>query len=49
MTVLAGTTTRWADVCAYDDLMPERGACALIDGTQVAVFRTFDGELYALP
>jgi nitrite reductase (NADH) small subunit len=48
VTALADTTTRWVDVCAYDDLMPERGACALIDGTQVAVFRTYDGGLYAL-
>ncbi|POM22494.1 Nitrite reductase (NADH) small subunit [Actinomadura rubteroloni] len=39
---------RWIDVCAYDDLLPERGACAIIDGVQVAVFRTFEGDLYAL-
>ena len=38
----------WVDVCAYDDLMPERGAAALVRGRQVAVFRTFDGALYAL-
>ncbi|RAY11092.1 nitrite reductase (NAD(P)H) small subunit [Actinomadura craniellae] len=39
---------RWTDVCGFVDLMPERGACALVDGVQVAIFRTFDGELYAL-
>ncbi|MFD0690999.1 nitrite reductase small subunit NirD [Actinomadura fibrosa] len=38
----------WFDVCEYADLIPERGACAMIDGTQVAIFRTFDGTLYAL-
>ncbi|MBE1536451.1 nitrite reductase small subunit NirD [Actinomadura algeriensis] len=38
----------WSDVCAYADLIPERGVCAMIGGTQVAVFRTFDGDLYAL-
>jgi nitrite reductase (NADH) small subunit len=38
----------WVDVCAYDDLMPERGAAALVRGRQIAVFRTFDGDLYAL-
>ncbi|GGV31515.1 nitrite reductase small subunit [Actinomadura cremea] len=39
---------RWSDVCAYTDLIPERGVCAMIGGTQVALFRTFDGDLYAL-
>lgn len=42
------TATRWVDVCGYADLMPERGACALIEGRQVAVFRAYDGELFAL-
>jgi nitrite reductase (NADH) small subunit len=39
---------RWFDVCGYDDLIPERGVCALVEGVQVALFRTFDGELYAM-
>ena len=38
----------WVDVCAYDDLIPERGAAALVRGRQVAVFRTYEGDLYAL-
>lgn len=42
------TRTRWIDVCAYADLLPERGACALVGGRQVAIFRTFDGALFAL-
>jgi nitrite reductase (NADH) small subunit len=42
------TATRWTAVCDYDDLQPERGVCALVDGRQVAIFRTYDGELYAL-
>jgi nitrite reductase (NADH) small subunit len=42
------TATRWTAVCEYDDLQPERGVCALIAGSQVAIFRTYDGELYAL-
>ncbi|SEG81531.1 nitrite reductase (NADH) small subunit [Thermomonospora echinospora] len=46
--VPAPTTTRWHEVCAYEDLLPERGACALLEGIQVAIFRTFDGELFAL-
>ncbi len=35
-------------VCRYDDLLPERGATALLDGCQVALLRTFDGEVYAI-
>jgi nitrite reductase (NADH) small subunit len=38
----------WTAVCRYDDLQPERGVAALIDNEQVAVFRTFDGSLYAI-
>jgi nitrite reductase (NADH) small subunit len=38
----------WVDVCAYEELIPERGVAALVDGRQVAVFRAFDGVLYAL-
>ncbi|MFG1699084.1 nitrite reductase small subunit NirD [Nonomuraea sp. NPDC049309] len=38
----------WTEICAYDSMLPETGVCALVEGVQVAVFRTFDGELYAL-
>nr|WP_308204928.1 nitrite reductase small subunit NirD [Frankia tisae] len=38
----------WTAVCRYTDLVPERGAAALIGDMQVAIFRTFDGRLYAL-
>ena len=51
MTALAETassTAEWVDVCSYDDLIPERGVCALVHGVQVALFRTVDGELFAL-
>ncbi|TDE30035.1 nitrite reductase small subunit NirD [Actinomadura sp. 6K520] len=44
----AGPGLRWSDICSYAGLTPERGACAMVDGTQVAVFRTFDGAVYAL-
>lgn len=46
MTITAVST--WVDVCSYTDLLPERGVCALVGGRQVAIFRTFEGELYAL-
>lgn len=39
---------QWTAVCRYDDLIPERGVAALVDGEAVAVFRTHDGALYAL-
>jgi nitrite reductase (NADH) small subunit len=39
---------RWTDVCDYDDLLPERGVCALVEDRQIAVFRTHDGALHAL-
>lgn len=38
----------WTAVCRYDDLQPERGVAALVGGAQVALFRTFDGALYAI-
>jgi nitrite reductase [NAD(P)H], small subunit len=38
----------WTPVCAYTDLLPERGVCALVDGHQIAIFRTFDGALHAI-
>jgi nitrite reductase (NADH) small subunit len=38
----------WVDVCHYDELIPERGVAALVHGRQVAVFRTYSGDLYAL-
>ncbi len=38
----------WIPVCRYDDIQPERGVAALVDGEQVALFRAFDGSLYAL-
>ena len=33
----------WIAVCALDDIVPDTGVCALLDGRQVAVFRV--GEL----
>lgn len=37
----------WTPVCGYDRLEPDRGVAALVDGVQVALFRTVDG-LFAL-
>jgi nitrite reductase (NADH) small subunit len=38
----------WTAVCGYADLQPERGVAALIGSVQVALFRGFDGTLYAI-
>lgn len=39
----------WITVCRAERLQPERGAAVLLpDGSQAALFRTFDGVLYAV-
>lgn len=38
-------TTR---VCRADELTPDRGVAALVDGTQVAIFLLGDGEVLAI-
>jgi nitrite reductase (NADH) small subunit len=35
-------------VCAYDDLVPERGVAALVGAAQVALFRLHDGTVRAV-
>ena len=34
----------WTAVCSLDEIWPNTGVCALIDGAQVAVFRVNGGE-----
>ncbi|MGH8541279.1 MAG: nitrite reductase small subunit NirD, partial [Stenotrophobium sp.] len=37
------------DVCALDDILPDMGVCALVEGRQVAIFRAGEtGEVYAI-
>lgn len=39
----------WTPVCTVDDLIPNRGAAALLEGAeQVAIFRTSEDEIHAL-
>lgn len=38
-------TTFWVDVCALADLIVDRGACVLVGGRQVALFRVAPGDL----
>lgn len=37
----------WSSVCSFDDLLPDSGVAALVDGRQVAIFRVGDA-VYAL-
>ena len=38
----------WTKVCALDALAVDRGAAALVEGHQVALFRLASGEVYAI-
>ncbi|WP_350278541.1 nitrite reductase small subunit NirD [Kribbella sp. HUAS MG21] len=35
-------------VCALEALLPERGVAALLGDTQIALFRTHEGEVFAI-
>lgn len=41
------SASRWTRACALEDIYPDSGVCALIDGRQVAIFRVRDG-VYAI-
>jgi nitrite reductase (NADH) small subunit len=43
-TTVVGSTV----VCRYDVLVPERGVAALVGDVQIALFRTHDGQVFAL-
>ena len=38
----------WTPVCALDDILPGTGVGALIDGTQIALFRLDHDQVFAL-
>lgn len=38
----------WYSICPFDRLPVDRGVAALVDGAQVAVVRTHEGNLYAV-
>ncbi|WP_117211603.1 nitrite reductase small subunit NirD [Allorhizocola rhizosphaerae] len=40
--------TQWTTVCPISRIQPERGVAALVEGTQIALIRTWDDELYAV-
>lgn len=45
--MLAKTHT-WTPICAADDIVPDTGACALVDGRHVAVFRLGEDRFFAI-
>jgi NAD(P)H-dependent nitrite reductase small subunit len=40
--------SEWVAVCKLNDIVPNTGVCALVDGRQVAVFRLNDNSVYAI-
>jgi nitrite reductase (NADH) small subunit len=44
----AAIDIRWTAVCPYARLAPDRGVAALVDGAQVAIIRTHDGDVHAV-
>ena len=44
MTLLEAPSSTWIDVCQLDQILPNRGVCALVDGVQVDVFRVCHGS-----
>jgi nitrite reductase (NADH) small subunit len=38
----------WTPVCRLDQIEVEGGVTALVDGVPVAIFRTHDGNVYAI-
>lgn len=38
----------WTTVCKVDDILPNTGVCALVEGRHVAVFRVGQADFYAI-
>ncbi|HKO48799.1 MAG TPA: nitrite reductase small subunit NirD [Polyangiaceae bacterium] len=45
---VASEANEWRDVCAIDDVLPGTGVAALVNGEQIAIVRTRDGQFAAL-
>ncbi|MDC8786407.1 nitrite reductase small subunit NirD [Roseateles koreensis] len=41
-------TLTWTAVCAVDDILPDMGVCARMDGRHIAVFRVGETQLFAI-
>ena len=40
--------SEWAAVCRLNEIVPNTGVCALVDGRQIAIFRLDDDSVYAI-
>lgn len=47
-TAVRPPVARWVRICHVDDLERERGRAALVDGEQVALFRTHEDRIHAV-
>ena len=43
-----GQLKNWNAVCPVDEIVPDTGVCALLNGRQVAVFRVGEERLFAI-
>ncbi|MGD9842249.1 MAG: nitrite reductase small subunit NirD [Steroidobacteraceae bacterium] len=43
----AAVKIAWHPICAFDDITPNTGVCALVEGRQIAIFR-FDDMVFAV-
>jgi nitrite reductase (NADH) small subunit len=41
-------TLTWTPVCSVDDILPNTGVCALVEGQHVAVFRVGQDQFFAI-
>lgn len=41
-------TETWTAVCSADDIVPNTGVCALVDGQHIAVFRLGADQFFAI-
>lgn len=41
-------TLNWTAVCAVDEILPNTGVCALVEGRHVAVFRVGTDRFFAI-
>jgi nitrite reductase (NADH) small subunit len=48
MTLDESEQATYVEVCRLDDIEPEGGVAALVDGSAVAIFRTHNGNVYAM-
>jgi nitrite reductase (NADH) small subunit len=45
---MSSETLNWTPICALEDIVPDTGVAARVQGQHVAVFRLADGRLFAI-